>query len=48
MSGYPFGPGESYPESPFHREYRDRWNTRMVIGTPLDPIEDLERLTVSR
>ncbi|HEX7185982.1 MAG TPA: FG-GAP-like repeat-containing protein [Thermoanaerobaculia bacterium] len=28
MSGYPYGPGESYPDTPLHREYRERWLTR--------------------
>ncbi len=30
MSGYPYGPGESYPDTPSHREYRERWLTREV------------------
>jgi hypothetical protein len=28
MTGYPYGPGESYPDTPQHREYRERWLTR--------------------
>ena len=28
MTGYPYGPGESYPDTPLHREYRERWLTR--------------------
>ena len=28
MTGYPYGPGESYPDTPRHREYRERWLTR--------------------
>src|SRR6185436_9253107 len=27
MTGYPYGPGESYPDTPRHREYRKRWLT---------------------
>ncbi|MGH9361047.1 MAG: hypothetical protein ACRD2T_03965, partial [Thermoanaerobaculia bacterium] len=30
MSGYPYGPGESFPDTPLHREYRRRWLTREV------------------
>lgn len=30
MSGYPYGPNEHYPRSPKHREYMDRYNTRIV------------------
>ncbi len=30
MSGYPFGPGEAYPETPAHRAYRRDWLTRGV------------------
>ena len=28
MSGYPFAPGESYPDTPAHRAYREEWLTR--------------------
>ncbi len=28
MSGYPFGPGESYPDTPAHQTYRREWLTR--------------------
>jgi hypothetical protein len=28
MSGYPWGPGESYPDTEEHRDYRSRWLTR--------------------
>lgn len=28
MSGYPYSPGESYPDTPLHREYLRQWNTR--------------------
>lgn len=28
MSGYPFAPGESYPDTPEHRRYREEWLTR--------------------
>lgn len=30
MSGYPYGEGESYPDTPETREYRERWLTREV------------------
>ncbi len=30
MSGYPYGPGEAFPDTPLHREYRERWLTRVV------------------
>ncbi len=33
MSGYPYGPGESYPDTPLHRRYREEWLTRVVTGT---------------
>jgi hypothetical protein len=32
MSGYPFAEGESYPDTPFHRRYREEWLTREVAG----------------
>jgi Flp pilus assembly protein TadD len=35
MTRYPYGPDESFPDSPLHREYLDRWLTRKVeVGTP--------------
>ncbi len=30
MSGYPYGPGEQYPDTPQTRTYRDTWNTRRI------------------
>ncbi len=33
MSHYPYGDGETYPETEAHREYRREWNTRRV-GAP--------------
>ena len=30
MSGYPYGPGEHYPRTKAHREYQERYNTRVV------------------
>jgi hypothetical protein len=30
MSGYPYGPGERFPDTPLHREYLERWLTRIV------------------
>jgi hypothetical protein len=32
MSGYPFGPHESFPDSPLHRSYRADWLTREVTA----------------
>lgn len=29
MTAYPYPPGESYPDTPEHREYLERWNTRI-------------------
>jgi hypothetical protein len=34
MSGYPYGPGESYPGTPELRRYREEWLTREVPGEP--------------
>lgn len=31
MSGYPWGEGEHYPDTPEHRRYRDEWLTREVV-----------------
>jgi hypothetical protein len=30
MSGYPYGPGERFPDTPAHRDYREEWLTREV------------------
>ena len=30
MTTYPYGPDESFPDSPTHREYRENWLTRVV------------------
>jgi hypothetical protein len=32
MSGYPFAEGETYPDTPFHRQYRAEWLTREVAA----------------
>jgi hypothetical protein len=29
MSGYPYGPGESFPDTPEHRAWQREWNTRV-------------------
>ncbi len=34
MSGYPWGPGEAFPDTPLHREYRERWLTRVIEPAP--------------
>jgi Flp pilus assembly protein TadD len=31
MTGYPYGPGEHYPDDAAHREYRARYNTRPAL-----------------
>jgi hypothetical protein len=31
MSQYPYGAGESYPDTPAHRAYRKRYNTRPAL-----------------
>ncbi len=33
MSGYPYSPGERYPATPAHEEYRREWLTREVDGS---------------
>ena len=33
MSSYPYGPDETFPDSPQHRDYLERWLTR-VVETP--------------
>jgi hypothetical protein len=30
MSGYPYGPEETYPSGPEHQEYKRTYNTRKV------------------
>jgi tetratricopeptide (TPR) repeat protein len=39
MRGYPYGPGERYPDTPRHRAYLARYNTRVVTA----PVPSLER-----
>jgi hypothetical protein len=38
MSSYPYPPSESYPDTPVHRAYRERYNSRGVSRT-LPPLE---------
>ena len=33
MKGYPYGSGQRYPDSPAHREYQSRYNTRTISRT---------------
>lgn len=33
MSGYPYGPGESFPSTPAHRAYVEEWLTRELPAT---------------
>lgn len=35
MTGYPYGEDEAFPDSPAHRDYRERWLTREVA--PMAP-----------
>ena len=38
MSGYPYGDGESYPDTEAHRRYRSEWLTRTIAPrTQLEP-----------
>jgi hypothetical protein len=37
MSGYPYPSRESYPSTPAHREYLERYNTR-TVARPLPPL----------
>jgi hypothetical protein len=41
MRRYPYGAGESYPDTPAHREYLARYNTRLVT----QPVPSLELST---
>ena len=38
MTRYPYAAPERYPDTPAHRAYVDRWNTR-VVGRQLPPLE---------
>jgi hypothetical protein len=38
MTRYPYAAPERYPDTPAHRAYLDRWNTR-VVGRTLPPLE---------
>ena len=38
MSAYPYGPDEHYPRSTKHREYMERYNTR-IVSRPLPSID---------
>ena len=41
MSGYPYGEGESFPDTEAHRAWRREWNTRPArswLPSPLDPL----------
>ena len=49
MSGYPFAPGESYPETPELDAYRERWLTRIVgPQTPFTPVNRSGRTLSAR
>ena len=32
MKDYPYGPDVSYPQTPAHRDYVERYNTRVVAA----------------
>jgi hypothetical protein len=38
MTRYPYAAPEAYPDTPRHREYLSRWNTR-IVGRSVPPIE---------
>ncbi len=38
MTRYPYAAPERYPDTPAHRAYLERWNTR-VVGRTLPPLE---------
>jgi len=38
MTGYPYGPAEHYPRTKRHRDYQERYNTR-VVSRPLPSID---------
>jgi hypothetical protein len=44
MSGYPYGEGESFPDTPEHRAWRAEWNTRPARAwiPPLSPQREAE------
>jgi Flp pilus assembly protein TadD len=37
MSGYPYGPGEAFPDGALYREYREKWLTREVLPERVGP-----------
>jgi hypothetical protein len=45
MTSYPYGPTEHYPRTRAHREYQDRYNTRVVsrVLPPLDAAATQEK-----
>jgi hypothetical protein len=38
MTRYPYGTDERYPDTAAHRQYMERYNTR-VVSTPLPSID---------
>jgi hypothetical protein len=40
MSGYPYGEGEAFPDTPAHRRYREEWLTREVGGPAASRVSD--------
>jgi hypothetical protein len=44
MSGYPYGAGEAFPDTPEHRLWREQWNTRAARTwiAPLSPAREAE------
>ncbi|MEL6430636.1 MAG: FG-GAP-like repeat-containing protein [Planctomycetota bacterium] len=49
MSGYPYGPDESFPDTAEHRAWRAEWNTRpgRQLIVPVSPAREMEWLEES-
>jgi hypothetical protein len=39
MTGYPYGADEHFPDDPLHRDYVERWLTRVVEPAPVGTAE---------
>ena len=50
MSGYPYGPEESFPDGPVHTRWRAEWQTRPAYRSivPLSPEREREWLRERR
>jgi hypothetical protein len=47
MSGYPYGPDESYPSDEAHEAYRREWNTRPGVRLGLDFVAEARARTTA-